>query len=38
MCRTLQTEDRLCSGKETEYKGTKGAALCRPLSETGCEV
>ncbi|MDF0708598.1 hypothetical protein [Flagellimonas okinawensis] len=33
MCRTHQAEDRLWSGKETEYKGTTGTALCRPLSE-----
>lgn len=32
MCRMHQTEDRLWSGKETEYKETKGTAICRPLS------
>ncbi|MDF0706254.1 hypothetical protein [Flagellimonas okinawensis] len=37
-CRTQQTEDRLRSGKETEYKGTQGTVYAVPCPTTGCDV
>lgn len=38
MCRTQQTEDRLWSGKETEYKVTLGTVYAVPCPTKDCDV